>query len=256
MTDSNPYISPVAELVDRRRDAGGGTLEDGIRGNYRLDLGEVMSKAWALTRGSKGTLVLAMILFAAASLAASKFLALLGLSGEAAMLRGEYARGLGLALLGGIVAAPITAPLYAGIMIIGIKRAAGVDTGVRDLFGCFDRLVPLTITSLLMTLFVYVGLVMLVLPGLYLGMAFMAAPALVVDKGLGPWQALEASRKALTHSWFTVFAVVMVGAIVAALSALALGIGLIWTLPWFILMLGVVYHTVFGYGASPGQDGV
>ena len=35
-------------------------------------------------------------------------------------------------------------------------------------------------------------------------MAYLLAIPLVVERGLSPWQALEASRKAITQHWFKV----------------------------------------------------
>ena len=61
----------------------------------------------------------------------------------------------------------------------------------------------------------------------------MLAIPLIVERGLSPWQAMEASRKAITQHWFKVF-------------GLFLLLGLIWTIPLFVMVMGVLYRTIFG----------
>ena len=74
----------------------------------------------------------------------------------------------------------------------------------------------------------------------------MLAIPLVVERGLSPWQALEASRKAITQHWFKVFGLFFVLMLIMLLSMIPLGIGLIWTLPLLIVTMGVLYRTIFG----------
>ena len=69
---------------------------------------------------------------------------------------------------------------------------------------------------------------------------------LVVERGLSPWQALEASRKAISQHWFKVFGLFFVLMLIMLLSMIPLGIGLIWTLPLLIVTMGVLYRTIFG----------
>jgi uncharacterized membrane protein len=63
---------------------------------------------------------------------------------------------------------------------------------------------------------------------------------------LGPWQAIETSRKAVTKRWFQYFLLLLVVGLVVFVSARPLGIGLVWTAPWAINVIGVVYRRTFG----------
>ncbi|HEX8955822.1 MAG TPA: DUF975 family protein, partial [Burkholderiaceae bacterium] len=85
------------------------------------------------------------------------------------------------------------------------------------------------------------------LPGIYLAVAYSASSILIVDKKLGIWEALETSRKALTQCWFRVFFLALTYLLIMILSALPLGIGLIWTLPMGVVLKGIVYREVFGF---------
>jgi hypothetical protein len=57
---------------------------------------------------------------------------------------------------------------------------------------------------------------------------------------------MEASRKAITHKWFSVFGVLMLVGVLTGLSAAAFLIPLIWTVPWMVLVIGVLYRKMFG----------
>ncbi|MNG14005.1 hypothetical protein D3C84_977260 [compost metagenome] len=68
----------------------------------------------------------------------------------------------------------------------------------------------------------------------------------MVERGLSPWQALEASRKAITQHWFKVFGLCLLLGLITMVSAIPLGIGLVWSIPLFVIAMGVLYRTIFG----------
>jgi hypothetical protein len=79
----------------------------------------------------------------------------------------------------------------------------------------------------------FVGMIVL----LYVAISWCFAFALVIDQGLGPWTALEVSRRVVGKQWFRVFFVVFLGAILTMLGLIGLFIGILFTLP---LMIGAV----------------
>lgn len=97
-----------------------------------------------------------------------------------------------------------------------------------------------------MMLLIYLGMILLLIPGIYLAVAYLLAIALVVERGLSPWQALEASRKAITQHWFKVFGLLIVLGLIIIVSAIPLGIGLVWSIPLMVVAMGVLYRTIFG----------
>jgi uncharacterized membrane protein len=69
---------------------------------------------------------------------------------------------------------------------------------------------------------------------------------LIVDRRLTSWKAMETSRRAVTKRWFQFFGLLIVVGLLIAVSAIPLGIGLIWTAPWSVNVIGVVYRRTFG----------
>ena len=130
--------------------------------------------------------------------------------------------------------------------MIGIRRAADQPATINELFAYFGLFVPLLVTGLAITVLTYLGLILLVLPGIYLGVSYALAIPLVVERGLSPWQAMEASRKAIGQHWFKVFGLFLALGLIMLLSAIPLLIGLVWTLPLAFIAIGVLYRTIFG----------
>lgn len=110
----------------------------------------------------------------------------------------------------------------------------------------YDKMIRLFLTYLLMIIMVVIGLMLLVLPGIYLAVAYQLALPLAADKDLGPWQALEASRRTVTPKWFIFFTLWFTFLLALALSTLAFGIPLIWTVPLCVLAIGIVYRDAVG----------
>ncbi|MBS0632749.1 MAG: DUF4339 domain-containing protein [Verrucomicrobia bacterium] len=89
-----------------------------------------------------------------------------------------------------------------------------------------------------------VGLFIVIIAGLYLSISWSFTFALVIDKGLGPWTAMEVSRRVITRQWFRVFAVAILGGILAMLGLLGLVIGFLFTLPLAIGAIMAAYESL------------
>ena len=242
---SNVYQAPDASLDPVISTDGAGSVAKALAGDYRLDIGAVLSEAWAKTKGSKGTIWLAFLLVMLVIIPASIVPVIVG------MVFGGSGAVAGLvSVLFQLAINVLMLPIMAGLWMIGIKRAAGVPVGATEIFGYFGKTVSLFLCMLLMYLLVLVGFILLVLPGIYLMVAFSMAMPLIVEKNMGVWEALQTSRKAMTHQWFTFFGLGIVVMLIYLVGGMfTLGIGLIWILPFLFLVMGVVYRTVFGYGA-------
>jgi hypothetical protein len=241
------YQPPTANLERpgaSRADAG--SLQRGIDGDFTLDVQAVLTEAWALTRGSKGAIIGGAVIAYGISLVS-------GLA-SAAVTGSDPAAGANVAsVLITIAGYVIPYPIWAGIFMYAIRRAAGEDDVLfGDIFAYFPRLPALVGLYVLQTALIALGFVLLVLPGIYLTFAYYFSTPLLLDKGLGIWDALETSRKAITHVWFGFFGMLLVVGLATAIgSVITLGIGAIWLLPWSILCVAVAYHRAFGYGPEP-----
>ena len=85
--------------------------------------------------------------------------------------------------------------------------------------------------SLLSTIFIGIGFVLCIIPGIYLWGAFYVAVPVLLVEGVGPWRALGRSRQLVRGRWWGTIGVAIVGSILVfivagALNGLILGVAL------------------------------
>ena len=145
-----------------------------------------------------------------------------------------------------IVITLVLFPLGVGLGLLGIRRAAGKDTPVSTLWEPYSHALPLIVMFVLMAVLIVAGFFLLVLPGIYLSIAYSFAPYLIVEKNMGVWEALETSRKAITQYWWRYFGLMIVALVLIIIGAIPLLIGLIWVLPIVAIATGEVFAKTFG----------
>ncbi|MEJ2061331.1 MAG: hypothetical protein P8Y64_12730 [Gammaproteobacteria bacterium] len=218
----------------------GKTLEDGVSGNYDFNIGDVLAEGWRRTKGMKGSFWAAGALFFLVMIAVT-----LLLTGAMAVL-GVPQEGLLGQFIVQLVMTVVVYPFMAGFLMMGIRRSVDLPISMDTAFGYFGFAVPVIVAAILMSVLTTVGFMLLVLPGIYLSIAYMLAVPLIVEKGLGPWRAMESSRRAITKHWFKVFFLMIAMSIILLISMIPFGLGLIWTYPMMVTVMGVLYREVFG----------
>lgn len=241
---ANPYAAPASNLQEQPVGGQVLTIEQALARRYDFNIGDLLSESWNLVKGTKGIIIGGFLVFYVVMMIATFILgAVVGIF--SALSESMMAAIIGQILVS-LLASALSYPFMAGINMVGIRRAAGQPISFNEIFNHFGRIVPLIITALVMMVLVYLGMILLILPGIYLAVAYMLAIPLVVERGLSPWQALEASRKAISQHWFKVFGLFLVLGLITMVSAIPLGIGLVWSIPLFVVAMGVLYRTIFG----------
>lgn len=152
----------------------------------------------------------------------------------------------GMASLVEIIITLVMFPLGVGLGLLGIRRAAGRDTPVNTLWEPYSHAIPLIVMFVLMAALIVAGFFLLVLPGIYLSIAYSFAPYLIVEKNLGVWEALETSRKAITEYWWRYFGLMLAALLLVIVGSIPLLLGLIWVIPIVAIATGEVFQKTFG----------
>ncbi|NTW70253.1 MAG: hypothetical protein HGB23_10490 [Chlorobiaceae bacterium] len=151
---------------------------------------------------------------------------------------------------GSFIFSSLLAPLYIGFGLAAFKRMNGTEIQFSDFFGGFRYFLPLFLASLAMGILVAVGLVLLVLPGIYLAVGYTFAMFLIVDYRMEFWQAMETSRKIVTREWWPIFWFACLLALLNLGGALALGVGLLVTIPVSSCAVAIAYKEIVGLYSS------
>jgi hypothetical protein len=142
-------------------------------------------------------------------------------------------------------------PLFGGLIAGGLYyyvllKARGLPTTFGDAFAGFTKApLALLVAGILIFLFTSLGLICLVIPGIYLIVAYVFTYVLAVDKGLGFWEAMEMSRKVATRQWWRVLGLLLLGIPFILLGVAALVIGVFVTIPLITGAFVYAYEDLF-----------
>jgi uncharacterized membrane protein len=128
--------------------------------------------------------------------------------------------------------APLASVLGAGLFYYFLLKARGIPAGAGDAFAGFTKgFFNLFAIGFLFSIFIPVGLCLVLVPGVYLFVAYVFAPLLAVDKHLGFWDAMERSRRVVTRNWWRIAGLVLLIFPILAAGVLALGVGVFVAIP-------------------------
>jgi uncharacterized membrane protein len=148
--------------------------------------------------------------------------------------------------LGQVLAYIIGPPLWAGLLVVAMKLFLNQSTEVNDFTTGFKFILPLLLYSVVSSVFISIGFVLLFIPGLYLLVGYLFTTWLIVDRRLDFWPAMELSRKTVHKHWFEMFGFFLVLCLINFGGLLLLGFGLLVTVPWTLCTLTVAYQDIFG----------
>jgi uncharacterized membrane protein len=99
-------------------------------------------------------------------------------------------------------------------------------------------------TKLLTGVVVVLGIILLIVPGIIFGLMFMFAQYIVIDKEIGPIEAMKESKKITDgHKW-NLLGLCLLLALINILGAICLLVGLLVTIPVTSLALIRAYRTL------------
>lgn len=189
-----------------------------------IDISGALSRGWALLRDNMAVLIGATVLGWLVSVGLA-FVPILGWV-------------VGFVLLG-------------GLDYMFLRRIRGEAVQIGDVFAGFNlAFVHLAMAGLVKWLLVSLGFVLCILPGIYLGVGYVFALPLVVDKKMEFWTAMEVSRRVVHAQWWSMLALVIVLALVACAGFLLCGVGALITIPLSTAAFMYVYEDLFGTQAA------
>lgn len=133
-----------------------------------------------------------------------------------------------------------------GVVKISLDIVDGKEPKIKDLFVNWRRLPTFLGTTILYTIICFVGFMLFLIPGMIWMTKFYLAPYYAIDKGLNPIESLKASSQATMGVKWDVLAFYILTQIVIMLGFLAIGIGLLVTIPLVSVATAGLYRTLSG----------
>jgi hypothetical protein len=146
---------------------------------------------------------------------------------------------------------PLSGLLLGGAVIgsyFHMARLASTDRqiDISDFFRGFDKAASLILLSLLIFLAVLLGLILLILPGLYLTISYVFSPLFVWFYDKKPSEAMRLSRLTVSGNFGQIFLLLLILAGINLLGLMALGVGILLTLPFSYCVVYAAFEDIIG----------
>ncbi len=227
-------------------------MHKALSGDFNVNLEAVLKEAWKITQLTKWTLLQALLM-----LFSLVFLVVM-VSFSLIQNQGGDILNPSVQFYIELIITLISAPLITGLIMMGVNHSVGGISRPTHLFHFVPKTLVLGLASLMVGLLVNIGLMLLIVPGLYLMIACSFTLPLIVEKGMTPWRAIYTSVRVVSHSWPQFVLLYLLFAILLLLVIATLGIALIWVGPLYYNVKGVLYRDIFGIAVqvtSPdGED--
>lgn len=221
------------------------SIDSLLQNGYSTDIGGYLARGWELFKRNIGGFI-----------GYAVFLGLLNLG--FALLTGIFDPGAsdpersptGIASLLNGINTIISIPLQAGFYIVAFKLAKQRPTSFSDFFRGFNYFLPLFLSSIVSGIFIALGFLLLILPGIYLAVAYSFVVPLILERKMGFWQAMETSRKVITKRWFAFLGLGLLMLVINLAGIIPLGLGLLVTIPLTYCTYVAAYESVLGMNPS------
>jgi uncharacterized membrane protein len=137
-------------------------------------------------------------------------------------------------------------PIIAGYYIVANRLWKNQHAELPDFFRSFDKFVPLLILNLLITLVVSLGLILLIVPGIYFAISYFFAHFFVWFYHVEPSEAIRLSRLTVSGNFGQILILCLVLAGINILGALAFGVGLFLTIPFSHCVAYAAFDDIIG----------
>lgn len=140
----------------------------------------------------------------------------------------------------------ITGPLIAGFFIVARKIKKGEPYDFGEFWKGFDHFVPLLLYTLIGGILGFLAFLALILPGIYLAVAWSFAIPFIIFANMEFWDGMEFSRKLITKKWWNIFGLLILLFLINLVGALVFLVGLLFTIPITYCALYVAFEDIVG----------
>jgi uncharacterized membrane protein len=145
----------------------------------------------------------------------------------------------------------LTGALSCGFFVVFMKKVLGQRTEFGDLFKGFSFFVPALVASIITGIFIIIGSLLCIIPGLVVAAMYMFVYLFIVDRKMDFWPAMQASHAIVKKDYlgFTLFLLAMVA--INILGVLACFVGVFITMPIQFAAITVAYKEIAGFASDP-----
>jgi hypothetical protein len=242
----NPYAAPQSARSE------GASLNSVVPGSEPIDLGAIINRAFALTTRHFGFVFLVGVVFLIINIALGAGLTILDTAlgweppappstptspGDPSVYwsRQESPWSLTISKL-------VSIWLAMGLTRLSLNLAGGQAVSVDQLFGQGSKFLKYLVAHILLTILVVLGLVLFIVPGIYLALRYGQCLNAIIDQDLGVFEAFQYSSTITRNQKFPMLLVALASLGITAAGLLAACVGLFFAVPMVMLMSALAYR--------------
>lgn len=146
-------------------------------------------------------------------------------------------------------------PIGYGVAFAYLKAVRDDPVEVKDMFEVFRDYWNVVLASLLVSVIVSIGFVLLIVPGIIFACKLAFTPYLVVDRKMAVIEAIKESwRMTGGHAW-KVFLIGLLAIPIFIAGLICFGVGVIISIMWVTLAFAALYHAVSKLDEASPQQG-
>ncbi|HEU5396498.1 MAG TPA: DUF4019 domain-containing protein, partial [Verrucomicrobiae bacterium] len=150
----------------------------------------------------------------------------------------------------------IVSPLVGGLWLYFLNRLRGKSATLETAFSGFQvAFLQLVLAGIVTKVLTVVGFICLVLPGIYLWVAWTFALPLVADRRMDFWSAMNLSRKVVSRHWWKFFWFQLVLLLIYVAGLALCYVGIFVAVPFCLAALACAYEDIFSTPAAPDAPG-
>lgn len=136
--------------------------------------------------------------------------------------------------------------LIAGLILVINNNIRGQISNFPDFFNGFKLFYPMVVLTILYNLAIALGTLCLVIPGIYLLIAYYFANMFVVLLNMDVKTAMNYSRRIVHKNWGKMFLLILVATLIGLSGILIFVIGVIFTFPLMYCILFTAFDDIVG----------
>lgn len=140
----------------------------------------------------------------------------------------------------------VIGPLTVGFFYVVFQKIRGAEINVGDIAKGFNFFIAAVLANILVGIFTAIGFVLCIIPGFIITALYVFTMPFILEKNYDFWQAMEASRKAVTPHLFEMIIFIILLALINLVGAIICGIGLIFTVPLTLAATAIAYQDLIG----------
>jgi uncharacterized membrane protein len=150
-------------------------------------------------------------------------------------------------LLSGVVPVVLQAPMVVGMHIMLFNKTLTGKLDLGDLFKGFNFFLPALLATLVVSIFVLIGTLACIIPGLVVGAMYLFTYPFIFDRKMEFWPAMQASHAIVKKNYlgFTFFFIALI--LLQIAGALLCGVGVLITLPLYFAAINAAYRDLVGF---------